>query len=327
MLPVLTGRSARGVESKFEAVTDPRHGAVLRLTAKNTGAPKQGSWACVSRALPRDTFMRVNPVSSLWVKGDGSGATLNVQVHQASAFGTACSENLVTLDFTGWRKVDLLLRERDADASAAFDWPYERKDGLTTAGAVFRTTIGGGETIDALNFYLNGIPVGGSTTVELGAWDSIPQRRGEIAAGASVRLNGESFVLPFALRGGDYAELREGAWTHYAESGLPLERVSVPARPRLRPGANALAFSGCAARGFARAEVTVFGLGEAESAFVALTARQRALMDVEYELPFVLAPARGLRGPFASSCSTGPARADMRSRTSASPHARSRRTS
>ena len=299
MLPVLARNSARGVEMELSREDDARHGAVLRFTAKNFSAPEKGAWARVARVLPRETFIRVNPVSTLWVKGDGSGATLNVQVHQASAFGTACSENLVVLDFTGWRKVDLLLRERDADASAAFDWPYEGKDGLTTAGQVFRTTIGGGATVDSLNFYLNGIPVGSSATVELGAWDSIPQHRGGLGAGASVVLNGETFTVPFALPGGDYAELKDGAWTHYAESGLPLERMSCRSGPRLKKGTNALAYEGHAATGFARAEVTVFGLGVAEPAFVPLTLRQKELLNVEYELPFVLSPARGLVGPFA----------------------------
>lgn len=299
MLPVLSQASAPGVEMALTHVTDKEHGSVLRWTAKNAGAPKQGAWARVARQLPRDMFLKVNPVSTLWVKGDGSGATLNVQIHQASAFSTACSENLVTLDFTGWRKVDLLLRERDADASAAFDWPYEGKDGLTTAGQVFRTTIGGGKTIDSLNFYLNGIPVGSSATVELGAWDSIPQRRGGLEAGTAVTVNGMAFALPFALPGGDYAELKEGAWTHYAESGLPLERVSFAVRPQLKTGANALAYVGRSATGFARAEVTVFGLGASEPAFVALSARQKTLLGVEYELPFVLAPKKGLTGPFA----------------------------
>lgn len=298
MFPELTRSSADGVSTTLARRCDPVHGEVLRFSATNVSAPENGAWSRVVRRMPQGRFLRVQPVSTLWVKGDGSGATLNVQVHQASSFGTACSENFVTLDFTGWRKVDLLLRERDADASARFDWPYDRKDTLWTPAAVFRTSIGSGETVDAVGFYLNGIPVGKSAVVELGAWDSIPQCRGRIDEGAVVTLNGHRFTVPFALPGGDYAELMDGFWTHYAESGIPLRRVAAEGMPRLSAGENRLSYTARGAPGFARAEVTLFGLGEEDPAFGALDSRQEELLSVEYELPRMFAPECGLTGPY-----------------------------
>lgn len=298
MFADLTRSSASGVTATLTRRRDPARGEVLRFSATNASAPVNGAWSRVVRRMPRGRFLRVLPVSTLWVKGDGSGATLNVQVHQAPAFGTACSENFVTLDFTGWRKVDLLLRERDADASARFDWPYDRKDTLWTPAAVFRTPIGSGETVDAVGFYLNGIPAGKTAVVELGAWDSIPQCRGQIDAGAAVTLNGSRFTVPFALPGGDYAELTDGLWTHYAESGIPLRRVAAEGIPSLSQGENRLTYAAQGASGFARAEVTLFGFGEEEPAFGVLDSRQEELLAVEYELPRVFAPDCGLTGPY-----------------------------
>ena len=266
--------------------------------SRNASAPEKGSWACVSRALPEKTFAQINPVSTLWVKGDGSGATLNVQAQRSRVFGRACSENLVKLDFTGWRRVDLLLRERDADESAEFDWPYVDNTALNTQAAVARSTISG-KTVGSFNFYLNGIPKGRSVSVEVGAWDSIPIKKAVMAKGATVTLGEQVVTVPFDLPGGDYAELKGGCWTHYAESGEPVERIpETNVVLRVAKGANAVEFNGTADGAFARAEVTLFAVGESESALAPLTAEQKKLLAVEYELPNVLRPRHGLAGRY-----------------------------
>ena len=296
MAAELSTSTAPGVKVAFERAHDADRGDTLKIRASNASAPEDGSWACVSRQLPEKTFLAVNPVSTLWVQGDGSGATLNVQVRKARAFGNACSENLVKLDFTGWRRVDLLLRERDADESAEFDWPYVDRSALNTQAAVARSTISG-KTVGSFNFYLNGIPQGKSAEVEVGAWDSIPLKRAVLEKGATVTLGGKALHVPFDLPGGDYAELKDGAWTHYAESGEPLERiVATNAALRVAKGSNEVSFDGTADGAFARAEVTVFAVGEPEPAFAPLSAEQKKLLAVEYELPCILNPLRGLVG-------------------------------
>ena len=298
MAAELATSAAPGVEVAFERARDADRGDTLKIKASNASAPERGSWACVSRALPGKTFAEVNQVSTLWVKGDGSGATLNVQVQRSRVFGRACSENLVKLDFTGWRRVDLLLWERDADEAAEFDWPYVDNTALNTQAAVARSTISG-KTVGSSNFYLNGIPKGKTVNVEVGAWDSVPLKKSVLAKGAKVTLGEQTIVVPFDLPGGDYAELKRGAWTHYAESGEPVE--SIPETNvvlRLAKGANAVEFDGTADGEFARAEVTLFAIGESESALAPLTAEQKKMLAVEYELPNVLDPRHGLPGRY-----------------------------
>lgn len=299
MLPSLERVAAEGVTLTAETSADAAHGATIRLTAKNDGAPSAGAWARLSRVLPERRTFDANEVSTLWVKGDGSGATLNVQLRRSRERGRAYSENLVKLDFVGWRRFDLLLRERDADASSAFEWPYDDKLKLNTHWWSVYSSAMRGDRNDAASFWLNGIPEGGSATVELGEWDSVPMTRGALAAGARVTVNGTDFTLPFALPGGDYAELKDAMWTHYAETGEPVERRAAESAPLVRPGANALAFRGTDPSGRpGRAEVTLFVLGEDEPAFGPLTADQRKRLAVEYELPQMLSPEKGLAGPF-----------------------------
>ena len=298
MAASLTTNAAPGVAVSFQKGVDAEHGQTLKITAANVSAPEMGSWARVSRELPEKMFAEVNQVSTLWVKGDGSGATLNVQVQRSKVFGRACSENFVKLDFTGWRRVDLLLRERDADESAKFVWPYIDNTALNTPAVVSRSTISG-KTVGEFNFYLNGIPKGRTVNVEVGAWDSIPAKKAVIAKGATVKLGEQAIAVPFDLPSGDYAELKGGFWTHYAESGEPVERIhATNVVLRLSKGANSVGFDGLADGEFARAEVTLFAIGESENAFAPLSAEQRKLLAVEYELPNMLNPSHGLTGKY-----------------------------
>ena len=290
--------AADGVRAEFGVVDDPERGRVLRLAAENGAAPQNAAWVGLGRQLPEKTYLKVNGVSSLWVKGDGSGAILNVQVQRAPEFARGYSENFVRLDFTGWRRFDLLIRERDADLSDRYVWPYEQLDRLNSPGSVFRCVIGG-KTANKFTFWLNDIPPGGKADIRLGTWESVPQTADRLAAGSVVCLNGESLSVPFALASGEWAELKDGAWWHYAEDGMPLACQRTDIRVFLKEGDNALRFAGAPGAPFVRAEVTALGLGPSESAFVGLSAEQRKKLSVEYERPNVLKPSTGLVGPFA----------------------------
>jgi len=271
------------------AGNDPEHGATIRLTAENVSVEEKASWAGVLRSFPEKLLAKFGPVSSLWVKGDGSGATLNVQMR-----GWSRSENYVKLDFTGWRKVDLFLRERDADLAETFVWPYESPRRLNNP-SLFMCPMDGSD-VRSVGYYLNGIPKGKRVTVEVAAWDAYPQQRGTLTD-ATVELNGAKVAVPFSLAGGEFAELADGFWTHFAQTGEPVERVAAKDSATVRKGANAVRYAGVAADGgFGRAEVTLFREGQSEPAFVKLTDKQRKLMRIEYEMPVLVNSAKGLSG-------------------------------
>ena len=297
MAASLKANSAEGVVLSWMPARDDERGEVLRLKAENISAPERAAWACLFRQLPEKTFLEPNGVSSLWVCGDGSGATLNVQLRRSPVYDEAYSENLVKLDFVGWRRVDLLLRERDADATMAFDWPYDPKAVICTPAPISRTVVEG-KTVDRISLWLNGIPVGKSVDIQVGACDSIPLRKGTMFRGAEVKLNGKSFVLPFELPAGDYAEMKDGSWTHFSASGEPVELIHGADRFCLNTGENSLLFLGRDDVGLARAEVSVFEMEPAVGAFCRLSDDQLNLLSVEYELPVVLNSKKGLAGSF-----------------------------
>ena len=75
---------------------------------------------------------------------------------------------------------------------------------------------------------------------------------------------------------------------------MPLGRVAA-ASPSVVAGDNGLSFTGKGSEGFPRVEVTLFAMGEAEPATVAaLSDSQKRELAVEYELPRVFNPEKGL---------------------------------
>ena len=281
--------SASGVRVAFDpAGTDAAHGRTFKLAANNISAPRNGAWARARLAFdfPGLDIGAKRTVFGAWVKGDGSGALLNLQLTSPGEYHGGTAEHYLRLDFTGWKLVKFLLRERDSATFCRYKWPY---GGYAT---IYRSNVSVNH-IASFSAYLNDIPAGGSASVEIGEVSAWEMAKASVAD-AAVTVNGERFVLPFALASGEYAELEEGAWTKYAESGTALARVAAMAMPALASGKNACAFT--APEG-ARAEVTLFALGKTRPAFKPLTAQMRKDLCVEALAPFEYAPQHGLKGP------------------------------
>lgn len=278
-----------------------RGGLVLR--AKNTSAKANESWCCVKKLIG-EPYLEVKRGCSLWVKGDGSGATLNVQFGRtAHRFEGAYAEQYVKLDFNGWRKVDFLMRESDADQADGFEWPYWDKFASHSPAKLFRS-LPTGKTVGSIAYYLNGIRPETITEVEVSALDGVDEKK--IALEKSALVVGDCAAeLPFALASGEYAELKGGTWTRYAPNGEPLKRVKTGDRFILRKGANAIAFHGYAGVDDPRAEVTFLAPGKWEEALVKNPSFEAEMLE-KY------APADGFDGKIAVRVSGGVDRYDLR---------------
>ena len=287
--------SAGGVNVAFDPFgTDVAHGRTFKLSASNTSAPRNGAWARARLAFdfPGLDIGAKRTVFGAWVKGDGSGALLNLQLTSPGEYHGGTAEHYLRLDFTGWKLVKFLLRERDSAQFCRYVWPYGGY------AAIYRSNVSVNH-IASFSAYLNDIPAGKSASVEIGevsAWEMAKTN----VTDAAVTVNGERFAIPFALASGEYAELDGGAWTKYAESGTAVARVAASATPVLVPGANACTFDAGVTRSCAsepRAEVTFFALGKMRPALKPLTAQMRDALRVEALAPFEYAPQQGLAGP------------------------------
>ena len=213
--------------------------------ARNANGFVDGAWVKVAKHFPLP-YAGVTNAVGLWVKGDASGALLNVQLEQAVPKYLAYSEHYIRVDFSGWRYFALHLRERDAYDYPKHRWPYSHNR-LNTATEVYRTEIMG-QSVEYVNLWLNDIPAGGTTRVEVTDVRAVGRHPIEIADGV-VTLNGEDVRVPFVLESGEYAELANGAWTKFSAKGEPIARRCASANGRCRSRSDWRMARRCAATG------------------------------------------------------------------------------
>jgi len=109
-------------------VRDAAHGDVLKVTARNLGRAPRGAWTHAEHEWQKlegvdSTDRTILNGMGTWVKGDGSGALLNLQLRGFHSI----VEQYVRLDFTGWRYVEFnARREKWIDEWYAMGkaWPY-----------------------------------------------------------------------------------------------------------------------------------------------------------------------------------------------------------
>lgn len=262
----------------------------FRLTAENRDGNRRGAWASASAKFDEYRKIGKRHVMRFRVKGDGSGALLNVQIENPPEYGKAFSEHYVTLDFTGWRDFEMPLRERDAARFADYAWPYRGY------GEVFHR-LTKTDCISAVNFYLNEIPAGGKTEIEVSDLEFVAQRQLKTKRHA-VKINSTVVPVPFEMYSGWFAELEDGIWTLYSADGEALRRVraSTPL-PALPAGESMLVYRGETADGTRpRAEVTLFTVGKSENALrptVSLPENARRFLSYEAVMPQFFAPGKG----------------------------------
>lgn len=265
-----------------EESTDTRGGARnLRLSAKNQGTTSTGAWARAVLTFPSPyRSIAETGAFGVWVKGDGKGALLNLQIVTPREFMNGISDHYVTLDFTGWRYVELLARERDAERMGDYVWPY----GGRGSHAIYRTGLDMAH-IWQVAFYLNDLPPGEDVDVTVSPVMALPTQSA-VLKNPVLTLNGQALALPLELESGDFAEIEpDGNCTHYNAKGEPLAVVRPAVLPMLRAGDNALLFDCEKPQGVsARAEVTLNAFG---SAFGTLNPRRKIgwkNLEREYEM-------------------------------------------
>ena len=256
-------RNAAGViaQVELEATDVKAGGRSLRFRAANASDSPRGAWAQIGSKYKHPYFsMLPGDALGLWVKGDGSGALLNIQIRSPREYHDCISDHYIDLDFTGWRYVEILLRERDSERLTDYVWPY----GGGGSHAIYRNAVDRAH-ISEVNLLLNEIPAKGKVDILVSPIVSLTARRAELA-NPSLELGGSKVLFPVTLQSGQYIEL-EGIddCVLYDERGELISRFrpQVEKLPLLAEGANAIRFGCTPPQGqSARAEITVVSLGQ-----------------------------------------------------------------
>ena len=305
--------------AKWKVVSPGRREASLRVEALYAAAKDEGDAGidlCPGARLvskPGDAIVSVTndfkaPYFSLdgrtafgfRVKGDGKGELLNFQVSSPREYHNAVSDHYIRVDWTGWRYVTVLLRERDVWRMDEFKWPYKSCPGPggMASHPMFRNPIDG-KHISSVRFYLNCLPADSAAEVEIGPVRALRAEKTRQSHPAVV-VNGGRFEVPFELESGEYAELEGATWRRYAENGDYLGKGIAKTVPSLKAGDNEISYEAAEAaksEGGGRAEVTVFALGEPFPALDAFVmAGREALLGYEGVMPLVHRPSAGIVG-------------------------------
>lgn len=291
-VPSLVLTNAAAVRATVSAATDPERGRVVRFRAENGGSSATGAWACAAREFRPYKRIGRNNVVAFWVKGDGSGALLNVQVMTPREYGLCYSEHYVKLDFTDWRYMEMPFVETDAEEYVGHKWPYD-KGGYSE---IFHRIINM-SNVSAVKLYLNDVPIGGAAEAVLGEIRLVPTRDAG-CRNPTVTVNGQRFSAPFTLRTGEFAEYGNGFWMHLDKSRTPLARIAAEEIQPFVAGVNELSYSAEPATSgvWPRAQVTVFTFGEKFTALRDLSdvaPARRQILGYEAAAPCRYDPSHG----------------------------------
>jgi len=254
----------------------------LHLTAACSGSVRTAAWTRASLTIPAPyRTLAGTGALGVWVRGDGGGALLNIQIASPREYMHGRSDHHVRLDFTGWRHVELLLRERDVDAMGGYAWPYG-------GGYDLHRNAVDLAHVSEINLYLHDLPPGRRTDVVLGPIVALPVVATEMR-NPSLTANGRRLEIPVTMKSGDFLDVEpSGLCIHRNDRGDILARVrpaAPDAWPEWRPGANGILFGSSSASGrTARAEVTPIACGEPFGEPDARRRADAARMDREYEM-------------------------------------------
>lgn len=288
------GASSSSVKLAIGETTDDTKESARNLTlkARNDGSATKGSWASASLTFP-DPYLNLKGKEAfgLWIKGDGKGALLNLQLGTPREHLNALSDHHVKLDFKGWRYIEVLLRERDTSKLHDHVWPYYGNHG--GSHALYRNPVQM-QYVSHVSIYLNDLPAGQDIEVVISPIMAITTNPVELRQ-PELDVNGKKFTLPFTLRSGEYAELEpDGRCLHYNDKAELVERRILASTevPTLVTGENTITYACPSATvGATRAEISINYFSEPFGSVNPAGTGNKYLRE-EYEMPQrIISPA------------------------------------
>ena len=255
------------------------HGKTVTFTAENKTS--KAGWIKSSIQFPQPEYRSVgnNRAIGLWIKGDGSGVWLDVRIHNPREYMETEAPHLVKIDFTGWRYIELLTRERDVEEFERHQW--DKTLGIYSS---FRTDLDL-DHISQVDLMFGDIPANGSAKIEISEI-RMTQAVPIDWTSSSLTVNGSEIPFPYPLHSGDYVELEsDGICSFWKESGALAAKSKLAAVPKLRQGKNEIAFA-CQSGQVEfskRSEITINTLG---TPFATKNPQaNRKYLTREYDLP------------------------------------------
>jgi hypothetical protein len=228
----------------------------ILLTATNAGAvARTATWAAVGKTFSPLLNLQGHEGLGLWVRGDGQGEVLNIQLTSPENIAGGIGEHYLPVDFTGWRYFALV--EPEGERCASYTWPYGG------AYALYRERVDYRQ-VKTLSFWFNNLPAGQSVACQLSPVRGLPVFSNKIKNPA-ITIGGRTLMFPVELETGSYLEFNPpaGAMLYQKDGRLLGEAQPEGDAPILVSGENEVKFH-CDAPGGnpPRARITVSAFGK-----------------------------------------------------------------
>lgn len=231
---------AAGVEAEMSIGTDPeRNESVTVLKVKNNSARVQeATWVKWEKTFDPCLDLSKHQGLGVWVKGDGSGALLNLRTESPKHLSMGGrGDHFVVLDFKGWKYFELVEIE-----SARFNdylWPDEYHN---VYNSYFYKVVF--TCVDKLQIWVNNVPAGKEVEVHIGSIKALPLRKQTIENPA-IEIGAKKLIFPVEMEAGMYLEFEHlDDCRLYTPEGKFLQKVKpVGAVPMLQSGENLVKFT------------------------------------------------------------------------------------
>jgi hypothetical protein len=174
---------------------EPVSGCYTVLSSRSDPA---SAWTMVRKTFSPPLELRQQQALGVWIYGDGQGEILNFQVRSPEHISTAIGEHYVTIDFLGWRYVELV--EPEGERYAHYAWPYG------DSYSIYRESVDYGH-IASLNLWYNNLPQNRRVTCYLSPIRALPLITVTLK-NPTVRIGDRTIVFPIEIESGCYLEFR-----------------------------------------------------------------------------------------------------------------------
>ncbi len=225
-------RQADGVVASLTASVATPDGALgATLVARNNHTPQRGAWAEFRKEFATPQDIRSKQALGLWVNGDSSGALLNVQLLCPSNIVAGIGEHYITLDFTGWRFIELI--EPEGNRWAQYSWPYG------DPYSIYRETTDYSH-ISSVGIWVNNLAPEQEVHIGIGPILALPIAEPSLK-NPSLSVGANTVTFPGEIPSGGYLEWPGSGTAHiYGRQGELIADVQPVGSITMAPGSNTI---------------------------------------------------------------------------------------
>ncbi len=205
------------------------------FTAANDRADRIATWAKAGRTFSPPLNLGAQQALGVWVRGDGQGAVLNVQLRSPEHIVGGIGEHYVIVDFTGWRYFELI--EPEGERHANYAWPYGGSYDIYRESVDYKQ-------VEKLSLWLNHLPPKHKVSCYLSSIHAVPLVKARLR-NPRLTVAGKTIVFPVELESGGYLEFKAPLDCKlFGPDGTLLREVKPEGDvPTLSPGENGVAFA------------------------------------------------------------------------------------